>query len=211
MELLYLAKSTQSELVEDRGYLLSSLDIQIRQGGWSGFSRWAFSSGDIHRDLSGSYSRPDGQVLHIYYMTRGHSRDVSIASLAPVMQLAEQYRQQGLQQPRIMVIADGSLSAPAHNRLLELPATVELFHLSELTYNVTRHVDCPVHHLLTEEETTVLLQELRTPASKLPIIKATDPVVRYYGWPLGRVVAIDRDDSELNLLAPLSRQYRVIS
>ena len=79
-----------------------------------------------------------------------------------------------------------------------------------MVYSPIEHIDTPRHELLSPEETTAKLREMKTDIGRLLIIKDTDPVVRYYGWPIGGLVRIYRDDSVINILASHSINYRVI-
>lgn len=87
---------------------------------------------------------------------------------------------------------------------------IEVMFYHELTYNPIYHVDVPHHELLSDDEKTQKLLEMKVDPTKLLIIKLDDPVVRYYGWPVGGVVQIYRDDIAISILSPKSINYRII-
>ena len=83
----------------------------------------------------------------------------------------------------------------------------ETFTLPELSFNVTRHHLVPSHTRLPEEEIRSLLNSLKCDVSSLPRIKPSDPVVRYYGWPVGAVIRIHRSIGSLES----SPYYRAVA
>lgn len=86
----------------------------------------------------------------------------------------------------------------------------QMFNDLDLTYNPTRHVDTPRHELVPPSEVSKLLYDMKTDASNLILIKITDPVIRYYGWQIGGIVRIHRNDTALSILSPESMNYRII-
>jgi len=91
-------------------------------------------------------------------------------------------------------IGNGPLSSKAKEELAKLPIPCQFFLEANLAYNVTEHILCPKHILLTPEEKEAKLAELKVSSGKkLPAIQIKDPVVQYYGWELGNVIKITRD------------------
>ena len=62
---------------------------------------------------------------------------------------------------------------------------VEFFCARELVYNVTKHSLVPAHERLAEPPDG-------TTRDTLPKMLDGDPIVRYYGWPVGTVVRVWR-------------------
>lgn len=69
---------------------------------------------------------------------------------------------------------------------------IEVFRKYELSFCVMRHCLVPPHTALSPAEKKELLATLGSNASCLPKIKQTDPVAKYYHYPLGTVVCIRR-------------------
>ena len=90
---------------------------------------------------------------------------------------------------------------------------IQVFLLSELQYNVVRHIYCPQHRLCSKEEKASVLRKLGIPPKdamdKLPWIQAQDPVIRYLGAPQGTLVAILRDSSTFPTYKELT--YRLVT
>jgi DNA-directed RNA polymerase subunit H (RpoH/RPB5) len=69
---------------------------------------------------------------------------------------------------------------------------VEVFRKAELAFCLARHTLVPPHQLLSGQERKELLAHLGCKASALPKLKESDPVARYFRFPTGSVVRIDR-------------------
>ncbi|KAM3293139.1 hypothetical protein ACQJBY_036607 [Aegilops geniculata] len=75
---------------------------------------------------------------------------------------------------------------------------VDVFQITELLVNITKHVLKPKHEVLTAEEKAKLLKEYNVVDSQLPRMLETDAVARYYGLGKGTVVKFTYD-SELTV------------
>ncbi|KAF7048510.1 hypothetical protein CFC21_057264 [Triticum aestivum] len=75
---------------------------------------------------------------------------------------------------------------------------VDVFQITELLVNITKHVLKPKHEVLTAEEKAKLLKEYNVVDSQLPRMLETDEVARYYGLGKGTVVKFTYD-SELTV------------
>ena len=66
---------------------------------------------------------------------------------------------------------------------------VQYFYINTITFNVTKHDMVPKHEVISEDEKQKLINDLNiTNITKLPKIKKTDPIAKYYGmkqemWP----------------------------
>lgn len=70
---------------------------------------------------------------------------------------------------------------------------IQYFYLDTLTFNVTHHTLVPNHTILTEEEADNLVKSLYIiNRNKLPKIKKTDPISKYYGIKPGQIFRIER-------------------
>jgi len=78
-----------------------------------------------------------------------------------------------------------------------------------LFVNVTRHKLVPPHRRLTDQEQSSLLARYHCPTDKLPVIYVTDPVCRYYDFPVGAIIEILRPDPHYRcvVLAPPASNY----
>ena len=72
---------------------------------------------------------------------------------------------------------------------------IELWNLSELQYNLTKHSLYIPHERLRDSEIAKCIQEIDIP--RLPKISKNDPVVRFFGWKRNYVLRIHRKDGSI--------------
>ncbi|MEM4260093.1 MAG: DNA-directed RNA polymerase subunit RpoH/Rpb5 C-terminal domain-containing protein [Candidatus Woesearchaeota archaeon] len=111
---------------------------------------------------------------------------------------------------KVIIITNAPLSQVANEDLRRLNIKYQIFFDYELTYNPTLYIDVPKHELIPPEESEEVLKELKVDISKLPIIKTSDPIVKYYGWQEGDIIRIHRNDDYIGILCPKSINYRVV-
>ena len=218
MQRLFDVKKTQLQMARDRGYLLPPEEEAILTMTLTQFTSYA---GDLSRQMNTSirsalsrvytsankYNGVDRHML-VYYggKTSPQQKQVSADTVRQFIKLVQDY---GIFEA--VIIVDAPLSSKGNDELSALTLVRwQVFFDSDLTYNPVNHVDTPRHELLSGEDAAAKLLEMKADVSKLLIIKTTDPVVRYYGWPVGGLVKIYRDDSAISVLSPKSINYRII-
>ena len=87
----------------------------------------------------------------------------------------------------IMVHKLGVTSSVKKNIVLIPGIKFECFHVTTLQFNITKHELVPLHTLADKSK--------HTEANKYPIIKSTDPVVRFYGFTKGSILQIHRKNN----------------
>ncbi|KAK9912889.1 hypothetical protein M0R45_036723 [Rubus argutus] len=90
----------------------------------------------------------------------------------------------------LMLVLQSKINSYAQKELETYPYKVEIFQISELLVNITKHVLQPKHEILTAEEKKVLLRKYNLEEKKLPLMLETDAFARYYGLEKGQVVKI---------------------
>ena len=85
--------------------------------------------------------------------------------------------------------------------------TVELFWLSILQINITKHILQPRFRLLQEEEKQNVLQKYNVTIQQLPKMSLTDPIAKYYKYPKHAIIEIIRTSRD----CISSVSYRYIS
>ena len=68
---------------------------------------------------------------------------------------------------------------------------LEIFYEHEMIYNVTKHVLVPKHELLDEKHTKLIFKKF---GKKIPSIKSTDRVSRYYNGKPNQIFKIYRNN-----------------
>ncbi|GJM88037.1 hypothetical protein PR202_ga04055 [Eleusine coracana subsp. coracana] len=91
----------------------------------------------------------------------------------------------------------GKIMSQARESIKDIfPFKIDIFQITELLVNITKHVLKPKHEVLTEEEKSKLLKEYNVKDSQLPRMLETDAVSRYCGLGKSTVVKVIYD-SEL--------------
>jgi DNA-directed RNA polymerase I, II, and III subunit RPABC1 len=218
MQRLFDIKKTQIEIASDRGYIIPAPEQEILNMTLEDFTRYLATTVDQMKTspraaLSRTYlSRETFDGAHrgllVYYggKTSPQQKQVSADVIRSFIGVIHKY---GIYEA--ILIVDAPISSTGNEELSALKLTKwQVFHDSDLTYNPTRHVDVPRHVRLPREEASAKLIEMRTDISKLPLIRITDPIAKYYGWSVGDLIQIHRDDSSVSILAPKSINYRVV-
>lgn len=93
-----------------------------------------------------------------------------------------------------MLFYKDSITAFAKQQLDELRnnTKIETFSFDEMIFNITKHTLVPKHTLISHEEKRSLCKKFNINEKRLPQIKSTDPVSRYYGAIPGDVFRIIR-------------------
>ena len=116
----------------------------------------------------------------------------------------------------MILVSDGGATPYIAGHQHEISETtggrrVETFRTAELQFNLTKHCLVPRHWRMdTAEVEECLRRHGVADTSYLPRIVPSDPVVRYYGWPCGTVVGVDRCDMNDTGLAVRSTGVRVV-
>jgi DNA-directed RNA polymerase I, II, and III subunit RPABC1 len=79
--------------------------------------------------------------------------------------------------------------------LQTLGGMLQIFYVSQLMYNPTKHVLVPKHKKLTEAEKKQVLEKYNTKNTQLPAIMKTDVIARWLGLRHGDVVQITRNNT----------------
>jgi len=93
----------------------------------------------------------------------------------------------------VFVICYGERIHNTHIQIEKQLVNGQLFHTSQLLFNITKHTYVPKHELLSIDEIRELKKKLNIHSvSQLPAIKDTDPVARYLNMKSGDVCRIHR-------------------
>jgi DNA-directed RNA polymerases I, II, and III subunit RPABC1 len=215
MQRLFDVKKTQLQMTNDRGYAIPPQEAAIMTMDLRGFQTYLGTTkipGKRERQLlSGVYSKigADGRETRLVVSFAAKDESTTMVSTAIVSAFANSVKQQenaGVAVESIFIV-DSKLTNEASKLII---FKCQVFLESDLTYNPTKHVDTPKHELLTPEEKAKVLSDLRVDITKLLLIRADDPIVLYYGWSVGDVIRIRRNDRQVSVLAPESINYRVV-
>lgn len=115
---------------------------------------------------------------------------------------------------RSILVSDDVLGTEAKRTLDEFMYTynhkVEMFAEADLTYSPLLHVDVPTHVRLDPAVAVERLRGMRAIKARMLFITKNDPIVRYFGWEVGDVIEIQRNDIDAGILTPRSTTYRTV-
>lgn len=230
---LYRVKKTQVEMMHDRGYVpqdetQTDIESAFLDGSMT-FSRFKRLY-PTRADLSQSYILPQESGItsraYVYYYPSENTRRNEFGQKIAELE-AEQY-------DTIVFIQNGVLKDVSNEISKFKTITIQVFYDIELMYNVTHHSFVPRHTALTPEERAELfggkdvgdvsVEPLGTGSSsttkkrhptiepgQMPVIRFTDPVVKYYNFKPRQVIKIDRVNFLYDTAVPNTVFYRIVS
>jgi DNA-directed RNA polymerase I, II, and III subunit RPABC1 len=210
MQKLFVVNRTVQEMVQDRGYVIPTDDLQLFGTTAEVFvqsmyrARQSQPTISVRSLLNREFFTGDRKrSILVFYGGREKSQ-ISVAVTTEFIERAKHYTE-------AIFVVDADLSPQAMSNLKNLVQTRwQIFKDQELTYNPTKHVLTPKHVLLTSEEAAAKFREWGGDRSNMLLIDAHDPIVKYYGWPPGGIVKIYRDDVFISILVRKTIAYRLI-
>jgi DNA-directed RNA polymerase subunit H (RpoH/RPB5) len=93
----------------------------------------------------------------------------------------------------VLVLFQDKVTATLRDDFFKLQKyELELKHFFQLYVNVSKHRLVPAHRCLSAAEELEIVTRYRCTKDKFPAIFVTDPVVRYYNFPVGSLLEIRR-------------------
>lgn len=177
----YLARKTLMEMLKDRGFSVPSSDLNLSL---HDFRLIHGQSPDVDRLRFAvtHLSDPSKRIL-VIFCGMGSVKVTTIRYIAS--QIVNKDTLTGL-----ILVLQSQMTNQAQKALELLPFKVEIFQITDLLINVTRHVMKPKHRLLTDQEKQKLLKKYSIEAKQLPRMSKKDAIARYYGLEKGQVVKI---------------------
>jgi DNA-directed RNA polymerase subunit H (RpoH/RPB5) len=172
--------TTVAQMLEDRGYVLDENFTQKRA--------------QLEKDV---------EMAREYYATeellvKGNNADekMDILVMCPkedklaidtVRRYVKDYKNE--KHVRLIIIIQNI--TPAARQEVQLCKRFELFYEQELYRNKTRHALYVPHRALNDDEEQAILKLYRCKKENFPLIRRrSDPIARYFGWAVGRIVEI---------------------
>ncbi|XP_021827894.1 DNA-directed RNA polymerase V subunit 5A [Prunus avium] len=177
----YLSRRTVLEMIRDRGYSVPSPEIDLslqefraRHGQNPDVERLRFSA--THR------TDPTDRIM-VIYCGPGIVKVNVIRGLHS--QIANKDTLNGL-----ILITQNQITSQALKTMELYPFKTEIFQITDLLVNITKHVLKPKHHVLTEQEKQKLLKKYNIEENQLPRLSRKDAIAQYYGLEKGQVVKV---------------------
>jgi DNA-directed RNA polymerase I, II, and III subunit RPABC1 len=76
-----------------------------------------------------------------------------------------------------------------------IDTSFELFTVTELQFNITKHYLVPLHIKLSESNASDFIKKMGV---DIPVLLKTDPVCRFYNFPRGAIIQVTRKDNSIS-------------
>uniref|UniRef100_A0A0D9Y0B4 RNA polymerase subunit H/Rpb5 C-terminal domain-containing protein n=1 Tax=Leersia perrieri TaxID=77586 RepID=A0A0D9Y0B4_9ORYZ len=178
---LFRARRTAMEMLWDRGYSVPEAEIARTL---PEFRAWWGESSEIQC------------LTFTTTLISNPCKKVQIVFCAPdpvkVATIREIYlRTKGENLSRLILVLQSRILSKAKEAIKEVfKFKVDIFEVTDLVVNITKHVLTPKHEILTEDQKAKLLKDYKIEDSQLPRMLESDAVARYYGLDKGTVVKV---------------------
>ncbi|KAM0993542.1 hypothetical protein EV1_009241 [Malus domestica] len=177
----YLSRRTVLETLRDRGYSVPASEIDLS------LQDFRFLHGptpDIERlRFSATHCTDPSDRMLVIYCGPGIVKVNVIRGLHS--QIANKDTLTGL-----MLITQNQVTNQALKTLELYPFKTEIFQITDLLVNITKHVLKPKHQVLTDKEKGKLLKKYNVEEKQLPRLSRKDAISRYHGLEKGQVVKV---------------------
>ncbi|KAF3442512.1 hypothetical protein FNV43_RR16428 [Rhamnella rubrinervis] len=177
----YLSRRTAMEMLRDRGYSVPQSDLSLSL---QDFRAIHGQSPDVERLRFSVTCRSDpSKRMLVIFCGTGAVKVSVVRSIAS--QIVNKDTLAGL-----ILILQSQMTNQAQKALDLLPFKVEIFQITDLLVNITKHVLKPKHRILSEAEKQRLLKKHSIEEKQLPRMSRKDAIARYYGLEKGQVVKV---------------------
>ncbi|KAM7524448.1 hypothetical protein LguiA_014350 [Lonicera macranthoides] len=186
----YLSRRTMLELLKDRGYSIPDSEINLSL---EEFRNIHGQNPDIDRlRISASLeSNPSKKVLVVYCGT-GMVKVNIIRNIAAQIMNKETLS-------KLIIVVQNKITNQAMKETELFSFKVEIFQITDLLVNITKHVLKPKHRVLTDGEKKKLLKKYNLEEKQLPRMMLNDAISKYYGLQKGQVVEISYNGESTGL------------
>ncbi|XP_050227854.1 DNA-directed RNA polymerase V subunit 5A [Mercurialis annua] len=177
----YLSRRSALEMLKDRGYSVpaSEIDLSLPE-----FKALHGLNPDIDRlQFSATHASDPNKRMLIMFSGPGVIKVGTVRLIAG--QIANKDTLTGL-----VLILENQITNQALKAMDLFKFKVEMFQITDLLINITKHVLKPKHQVLTDEEKKKILKDYCIEEKQLPRILRRDAIARYYGLEKGQVVKV---------------------
>nr|XP_043610343.1 DNA-directed RNA polymerases IV and V subunit 5B-like [Erigeron canadensis] len=177
----YLSRRTLLEMFRDRGYDISTSDIDFSL---TQFRELHGQNVDVDRlRISASHlSDPQNKILAVFCGT-GAVKLNTIRWIGTQIMNKESLS-------RLIIVVQSNITGQAQKAVDLFPFKVEIFQITDLLVNITKHVLKPKHRVVTDEEKENLLKKFNLNENQLPRMSQKDAIAQYYGLEKGQVIEV---------------------
>ncbi|CAH8268893.1 unnamed protein product [Arabidopsis lyrata] len=178
----YLARQNALQMLRDRGYQVSDEDINLSL---HDFRAVYGERPDVDRlRISAQHRSDSSKKVKVVFFGTGMVKVNAIRSIAA--DVLSQETVTGL-----ILVLQSQVTKQAMKAIELFSFKVEIFQITDLLVNITKHALKPQHRVLNDKEKTTLLKKFSIEEKQLPRISKKDAIVRYYGLEKGQVVKVN--------------------
>ncbi|CAI0439787.1 unnamed protein product [Linum tenue] len=177
----FLARRTVLEMLKDRGYYVPESDLSVSL---QEFRAIHAQNIDIDRlKFSATHLTDPSKRTMVIFGGTGVIKVNTVRLISA--QIVNRDSLTGL-----ILILQGQITKQAEKALRLFKFNVEIFQITDLLVNITKHVLKPRHQILTSQEKKKLLKEYNIEDKQLPRLLRSDAIARYYALEKGQVVKV---------------------
>ncbi|KAH6779637.1 Eukaryotic rpb5 RNA polymerase subunit family protein [Perilla frutescens var. hirtella] len=176
----YLARKTLLEMLRDRGFAVPNCEIEVSL---EDFRSKHGPSPDVDGLRISSLHKDDPSIKALVLFC-----EPGIVKVNVIRGITARIVQEGLN--RLILVVQSKITSQASKAVELLPFKVEIFQITDLLVNVTKHELKPKHQVLTNAEKEKLLKKFSIEEKQLPRMLQKDAIARYYALEKGQVVKV---------------------
>ncbi|KAG7570035.1 RNA polymerase Rpb5 N-terminal domain superfamily [Arabidopsis thaliana x Arabidopsis arenosa] len=181
----YLARRTTMEMLRDRGYDVSDEDVNFSL---EQFRALYGERPDVDRlRISAKHRFDSSKKITVVFCGTGMVKVNAMRVIA-----ADVLNRESI--TGLILVLQSHITNQALKAVELFSFKVELFEITDLLVNVTKHVLRPKHQVLNDKEKESLLKKFSIEEKQLPRLSSKDPIVRYYGLETGQVMKVTYKD-----------------
>lgn len=211
---LQTIKISQMEIVEDRGYTIPPEEREYFKMSTEQFEhkltelskQYQLQPRCMLNQVYNSASVTHKKRLLVYYTNKsGSQKQISASIVRDFISKILEWKVDDA-----ILIVDAPVSPTGMDELsaLTIPKW-QIFNDNELGYNPIDHTYGSKHILLSKEEARAKLRELKSNIDNIPLASLNDPIIKHYGWQVGDIIKIIRED-DVNQLTTHNLNYRLV-
>ncbi|KAF7819115.1 DNA-directed RNA polymerase V subunit 5A-like [Senna tora] len=180
----YLSRRTVLEMLKDRGYSIPTSEIDLSL---SDFRAIHGQSLDVEKlRFSATHASDASKRILVVFCWPGIVKVNVIRSLAALIVNKDTLT-------GMILIVQSHVTSQALKAIDLFTFKVEVFQITDLIVNITKHVLKPKHQVLTDRQKQNLLKKYNIEEKQLPRMLQKDAIARYYGLERGQVVKVTYD------------------
>ncbi|CAA0812808.1 DNA-directed RNA polymerase V subunit 5A [Striga hermonthica] len=177
----YLARRTMLEMLKDRGFAVPSCEIDVSLEEF----RNKHGQTPVADDLRISALHKDDPSIKAMVIFCGQTV-VKVNVIRGISSMI--VNKDSLN--RLILVVHNKITTQAMRAVELFPFKVEIFQITDLLVNITKHELKPKHLVLTNQEKEELLRKYSITEKQLPRMSHKDAIARYYGLEKGQVVKV---------------------